>query len=129
MNSSRQRTVLTGKIHRATVTGANIDYVGSVTIDEALLEAADIIPGERVDVVDVTNGARLSTYAIPGAHGEGEICLNGAAAHLIHPGDIVIIIAYGTFADAEARAHKPRVVFVDGDNRATAVGSNPGGTT
>ena len=120
------RTMMTGKIHRATVTQANLHYVGSVTVDLDLLEAADILPGQQVDVVDVTTGARLTTYAIPGERGAGEVCINGAAAHLVHPGDVVILIAYGQLADAEARAYEPRVVLVDADNRIADLGDDPG---
>ena len=110
------RPMLLGKIHRATVTEANLDYVGSITIDSDLLDAADLLPGQQVDVVDVTNGARLSTYVIAGDRGSGKVGINGAAAHLVHPGDIVIIIAYGLLTDAEARSRQPRVVFVDAAN-------------
>jgi len=124
--STRTRTMMTGKIHRATVTQADLHYVGSVTVDLDLLEAADILPGEQVDVVDVTNGARLTTYAIPGERGAGQVCINGAAAHLVHPGDVVILIAYGQLADAEARAYEPRVVLVDADNRVADLGDDPG---
>jgi len=120
------RTMMTGKIHRATVTQADLHYVGSVTVDLDLLEAADILPGQQVDVVDVTTGARLTTYAIPGERGAGEVCINGAAAHLVHPGDVVILIAYGQLADAEARAYEPRVVLVDADNRIADLGDDPG---
>ena len=120
------RTMMTGKIHRATVTQADLHYVGSVTVDLDLLEAADILPGQQVDVVDVTTGARLTTYAIPGERGAGEVCINGAAAHLVHPGDVVILIAYGQLADAEARAYEPRVVLVDADNRIVDLGDDPG---
>jgi len=121
----RLRTMMTGKIHRATVTAADLDYVGSVTVDSALLEAADILPGEQVDIVDVTNGARLTTYTIAG--GPGELCINGAAAHLVHPGDVVILIAYGQVPDAEARDLRPRVVFVDAENRLVEVSDDAGG--
>jgi len=124
--STLTRTMMTGKIHRATVTQADLHYVGSVTVDLDLLEAADILPGEQVDVVDVTNGARLTTYAIPGERGAGQVCINGAAAHLVHPGDVVILIAYGQLADAEARAYEPRVVLVDADNRVADLGDDPG---
>lgn len=117
---------MTSKIHRATVTQADLNYVGSITVDLDLLEAADLLPGERVDVVDCTNGNRLSTYVIPGQRGAGEICINGAAAHLIHPGDIVILIAYGQMSDAEARSYLPHVVFVDEKNRIVEQGSEPG---
>ena len=119
------RTMLTSKIHRATVTQADLHYVGSVTVDADLLDAADLLPGERVAVVDVTNGARLETYVIPGPRGSGVLGINGAAARLVHVGDLVILIAYGQMADAEARAHRPRVVFVDSANRITGTGSDP----
>ncbi len=121
-----QRTMMTGKVHRATVTAADLHYVGSITIDAELLAAADILPGQQVDVVDVTNGARLTTYAIAGEPGEGQVCVNGAAAHLVHPGDVVIVIAYGTMSDAEARTYTPHVVLVDSDNRAVDTGDDPG---
>src|SRR6201995_1302160 len=100
------RTMLKSKIHRATVTTADLHYVGSVTVDEDLMDAADLLPGEKVAIVDVTNGARLETYVIPGRRGSGVIGINGAAAHLVHPGDIVILIAYGIFDDAEARTYQ-----------------------
>lgn len=116
-----QRTLLTGKIHRARVTGADVDYVGSITIDAALMEAAGILPHERVQVVDVENGARLETYAIPDRPGSGTIQLNGAAARLVDVGDHVIIMAYGLFDDAEARAWEPHVVLVDARNRVAEV--------
>ncbi|WP_322645558.1 aspartate 1-decarboxylase [Oerskovia flava] len=118
--------MMIGKIHRATVTQADLHYVGSITVDVDLLEAADLYPGQQVDVVDVTNGARLTTYVIPGERGAGEICINGAAAHLVSPGDVVILIAYGMVADAEARHHLPNVVFVDGRNRIVELGDEPG---
>lgn len=105
------------KIHRATVTQADLDYVGSITIDQELLEAADLLPGELVHVLDVTNGARLETYVIEGPRGSGTIGINGAAARLVHTGDLVIIIAYGIVTDEEARSLKPRVIFVDEANR------------
>lgn len=119
------RTMLTSKIHRATVTQADLHYVGSVTVDEDLMDAADLLPGEQVAIVDVTNGARLETYVITGARGSGVIGINGAAARLVHPGDLVILIAYGQLTDAEARSHRPRVVFVDADNRITGTGDDP----
>ncbi|MEV4627905.1 aspartate 1-decarboxylase [Micromonospora sp. NPDC049523] len=121
------RTMLKSKIHRATVTQADLHYVGSVTIDEELLDAADLLPGEKVAIVDVTNGARLETYTIPGARGSGVIGINGAAAHLVNPGDLVIIIGYGQFEDAEARSYQPRVVHVDVDNRVIELGADPAG--
>jgi aspartate 1-decarboxylase len=111
------RTMLGGKIHRARVTGANVHYIGSITIDQVLLDAAGILPHERVHVVDVDNGARLETYAIADAPGSGTIQLNGAAAHLVAIGDRVIIMSYVQMSDAEARAWQPRVVLVDADNR------------
>lgn len=122
----RLRTMMTGKIHRARVTRADVDYVGSITVDVDLLTAADILPGEQVDVVDVTNGARLTTYTIAGAPGSGELGINGAAAHLVHPGDLVIVIAYGQVPDSLARSHVPAVVHVDADNRIAALGTDPG---
>ena len=114
-----------GKIHRATVTQADLHYVGSITIDENLMAAADLLPGQQVDVVDVSNGSRLTTYAIPGLAGGGEICINGAAAHLISPGDMVIIIAYGLLSDAEARSYQPKVVFVDENNKIIEESADP----
>ncbi|MEU7210953.1 aspartate 1-decarboxylase [Streptomyces sp. NPDC044989] len=118
------RTVLKSKIHRATVTQADLHYVGSVTIDAELLDAADLLPGELVHIVDITNGARLETYVIEGERGSGVIGINGAAAHLVHPGDLVILISYAQVEDAEARALQPRVVHVDGDNRIVALGAD-----
>jgi aspartate 1-decarboxylase len=119
------RTMLKSKIHRATVTQADLHYVGSVTVDANLLAAADLLPGEKVAIVDVTNGARLETYVIEGAPGSGVIGINGAAAHLVHPGDLVILIAYAQMDDAEARTYQPRVVHVDADNRVIELGSDP----
>src|SRR5919197_5679028 len=116
--------MMKSKIHRATVTQADLHYVGSVTVDRDLMDAADLLEGEQVAIVDVTNGARLETYVIPGERGTGVLGINGAAAHLVHPGDIVIIIAYGQMTDAEAREYRPRVVFVDADNKATELGSD-----
>lgn len=118
------RTMFKSKIHRATVTQADLHYVGSVTIDAELLEAADLLPGELVHIVDVTNGARLETYVIEGERGSGVIGINGAAAHLVQPGDLVIIISYAQVSDAEARELKPRVVHVDEGNRIVALGSD-----
>lgn len=120
------RPMLIGKIHRATVTQADLNYVGSITIDADLLDAADLLPGQQVDVVDVTNGARLTTYVIAGERGRGGIGINGAAAHLVHPGDVIIIIGYGMLTDAEARTRAAHVVFVDADNRIVQLGSDPG---
>ena len=111
------RTMLKSKIHRATVTGAELDYVGSITLDADLMAAADLLEGEQVAVVDVTNGARLETYVIPGRAGSGTVQLNGAAAHLIHQGDTVIVLAYAQMDEAEARTRRPAVVFVDAGNR------------
>lgn len=124
--SCRRRTMLTGKIHRATCTGAKLDYVGSITIDAELMKAADILPGEQVDVVNVSNGSRITTYAIPGAPGEGEAVLNGAAAHLFSRGDVLIIMCYGQMSDAEARVFEPHVVFVNTDNCIIDVANEPG---
>lgn len=118
---------MTSKIHRATVTDADLDYVGSVTVDADLLDAADLLPGEQVDICDCTNGNRLTTYVIAGERGSGQICVNGAAAHLVSPGDLVILIAYGQMSDAEARTYLPHVVFVDADNRIVERGTEPGG--
>jgi aspartate 1-decarboxylase len=112
------RTMLKSKIHRATVTEANVEYEGSVTIDRNLLEAADILPYEQVEIYDCTNGNRLSTYAIEGEPGSGEICVNGAAAHLIKPLDHVIICSYVQMEAAEARGWKATRVFVDEKNAA-----------
>src|SRR4051795_10099266 len=111
------RTMFKSKIHRATVTQADLHYVGSVTIDQDLMEAADLLPGEQVQIVDIDNGARLETYVIVGPRGSGVIGINGAAAHLVHAGDLVIIISYAVLDDAEARALKPTVVHVDERNR------------
>jgi aspartate 1-decarboxylase len=119
------RTMLKSKIHRATVTQADLHYVGSVTIDADLMDAADLLEGEQVTIVDIDNGARLVTYAITGERGSGVIGINGAAAHLVHPGDLVILIAYGTMDDAEARAYRPRIVFVDADNTPIDLGHDP----
>ena len=105
--------VLQSKIHRVTVTQARLDYIGSITIDEDLLDAAGIIPGQRVFIVDNNNGSRLDTYAIPGERGSGVICLNGAAARMVQPGDIVIIMAYASMTPEEARTFKPKVIFPD----------------
>ena len=119
------RTMMKSKIHRATVTQADLHYVGSVTIDEDLLDAANLLPGELVHIVDIDNGARLETYTIAGERGSGVIGINGAAARLVHPGDLVIVIAYGQFEDAEARGFRPNVVFVDADNAIMATGHDP----
>ncbi len=113
------------KIHRATVTHADLHYVGSVTVDLDLLDAADILPGELVAIVDVTNGARLETYTIAGERGSGVLGINGAAAHLMHEGDIVILITYAQMSTDEARAYEPRVVHVDGENKVVRIGNDP----
>lgn len=120
------RSMMISKIHRATVTQADLHYVGSITIDATLMEAADILPGQQVDVLDVTNGNRLTTYAIPGTSGSGLICINGAAAHRVHPGDIVIVLAYGLLSEAEAKVYEPAVVFVDAANAIVQVCHEPG---
>ena len=119
------RTMMKSKIHRATVTQADLHYVGSVTVDLDLLEAADLLPGELVHIVDIDNGNRLETYTIAGERGSGVIGINGAAAHLVHPGDLVILIAYAQLEDAEARTFEPHVVFVDRDNRVVGTGADP----
>jgi aspartate 1-decarboxylase len=119
------RTMLKSKLHRATVTQSDLHYVGSVTIDEDLMDAADLLAGEQVAIVDVTNGARLETYVIAGRRGSGILGINGAAAHLMHVGDLVIIISYSMVTDAEARAMHPKVVFVDAHNRITGTGDDP----
>ncbi|WP_322781085.1 aspartate 1-decarboxylase [Frankia sp. Cas4] len=119
------RTMLKSKIHRATVTQADLHYVGSVTIDVDLLEDADLLPGEQVTIVDIDNGARLETYTIAGPRGSGVIGINGAAARLVHPGDLVIILSYAIMADADARRFAPRVLFVDSANRVVARGDDP----
>ena len=111
------RTMLKSKIHRATVTEANVEYEGSITIDPDLIEAADLLPYEQVDVLDITNGARLSTYVIEGERGSGEICINGAAAHLIKPHDLVIVCSYVQLEDAECRSWEGIRVFVDRRNK------------
>jgi aspartate 1-decarboxylase len=114
-----QRIMMKSKIHRATVVEANVDYVGSITIDRDLMDAAGLLEFEQVHVVDVDNGARLETYVIEGPRGSGIICMNGAAAHLIHEGDLVIIISYAMYDDQEVEQHQPTVVHVDSDNRNT----------
>ena len=119
------RIMMKSKIHRATVTQADLDYVGSVTLDAALMEAAELLEGEQVAIVDITNGARIETYVIPGPRGSGVIGINGAAAHLVHPGDLVIIMSYAVVTDQEARTMKPRVVHVDENNRVVKIGNDP----
>lgn len=117
--------MLKSKIHRATVTQADLHYVGSVAIDTALMEAADLLEGEQVVIANITNGARLETYVIPAPHGSGTITVNGAAAHLVDRGDLVIIMSYAAFDDAAAKAFKPRIVHVDKDNRVVSLGQDP----
>ncbi|ACD52538.1 aspartate 1-decarboxylase [Clostridium botulinum] len=108
--------MLKGKIHRATVTQADLNYMGSITIDKTLIDAAGILENEKVQIVDNNNGARLETYVIPGKRDSGIICLNGAAARLVQPGDEIIIIAYAQIIESEAKTYKPKVVFVNDDN-------------
>lgn len=112
-----QRHLMKSKIHRATITGADLHYEGSLTVDEELLEAADLVTYEEIQVVNVNTGSRFTTYVIPGPRGSGIMQLNGAAARLGHPGDVVILISYGVFTEQEAARHTPRVVFVDEQNR------------
>jgi aspartate 1-decarboxylase len=126
------RTMFKSKIHRATVTEADLHYVGSVTVDAELMDAADLLPGELVHIVDIDNGNRLETYVIEGERGSGVIGINGAAAHLVKPGDLVILISYAQVDEEEARSMRPAVVHVDGRNRIVALGSDasepvPGG--
>jgi len=116
-----QRTMLKSKIHRATVTDCDLHYVGSLTVDPELLEASDILAGEKVSVVDVDNGERFDTYTIAGERGGGEMKVNGAAARLVHRGDTVIVISYGSYEAAELEEYQPVVVHVDRENRIVAV--------
>ena len=111
------RQFMLGKIHRCTVTRADLDYVGSITIDPVLIEAAGFLENEKIDIYDITNGSRISTYVIPGEPGSGEIGINGAAAHHVRAGDLVILAAYGWMTEEEAVARRPKVVFVDARNR------------
>ncbi len=113
------RRMFASKIHRATVTQANLEYEGSITIDPVLLEAADILPYEEVHLWNVTRGSRLATYAIAGERGSGTVCVNGAAAHLVKVGDVIIIATFGNYSQEEARTHTPKVVLVDNHNRIT----------
>lgn len=112
------------KLHRATVTEANINYVGSITIDKLLLEQANILEGEKVQVVNINNGERLETYTIEGEYGSGVICLNGAAARLVHPGDRVIIIAYAMMEKEEAETYKPKILMLDDENKVLNIRKN-----
>lgn len=111
------RSMLNSKIHRAVVTEANLNYIGSITIDEDLMDAADILENEKVTIVNINNGERFETYVIAGPRGSGVMCLNGAAARLVQVGDIIIIITYCQLAGDECRGHRPTVVFVDGNNK------------
>ncbi|ARD49474.1 aspartate 1-decarboxylase [Sporosarcina sp. P37] len=115
------RMMMNGKLHRATVTEANLNYVGSITIDGALLEAAGMLPNEKVQIVNNNNGARFETYIIEGERNSGVICVNGAAARLVQPGDIVIILSYAYVSDEEARTHQPTVLIMDEQNRVKEV--------
>jgi aspartate 1-decarboxylase len=112
-----KRTLLKSKIHRATVTDANLHYQGSVTVDPLLMDAADLVPFERVEIYNCTSGERFATYAIPGTPGRGEIVINGAAAHKATTGDVVILATYADYEDADCRSHQPSLVFVDEKNR------------
>lgn len=121
-----RRTLLKSKLHRATVTGSDLNYVGSITIDADLLEAADILEHELVQVLDIDNGARFETYAIAGERGSGELTINGAAARLVHTADKVIVVSYAEYEQGELESHRPRVVHVDAENRIVAVDSAVG---
>ena len=109
--------MLKGKIHRATVTEANMDYMGSLTLDESLIDASGLKEYEKVQVLNITNGNRLETYIIKGARDSGQVCINGAAAHLIHKGDLVIIVSYCQLSNEESRYHQPKIIYVDANNR------------
>jgi len=122
--SGVRRMLLSGKIHRATVTQADLDYVGSISIDQDLLDASGICEWEKVAILDVTNGARLETYAIKAPRGSREICINGAAAHLVQPGDVVIILSYVGIEEEAIGMHAPRIVLVDDENRISEIVSN-----
>jgi aspartate 1-decarboxylase len=120
-----QRHMLKSKIHRATVTDSNLHYAGSITIDPELMLEADLLPHELVHVLDVENGSRFETYVIEGSEGSREVCVNGAAARLVHPGDRVIVVSYGAYSEEELEQHAPRVVHVDDDNHVLRVDSDP----
>jgi aspartate 1-decarboxylase len=120
-----QRHMLKSKIHRATVTGCDLHYVGSVTLDADLMRSADLLPGELVHVLDIDNGNRFETYVIEGEPGSGEVCLNGAAARLVHLGDRVIVVSYGVFDESELESYEPRVVHVDERNAIVRVDADP----
>lgn len=122
-----RRRMFLGKIHRATVTHADLDYEGSVTIDKDLLDAAGMLDHEEIHVLNVTRGSRLVTYTLPGPRGSGVVCINGAAAHLNKPGDLVILATYGEMEDEEAKRHVPKVVFVDGQNRIAQIDAERAG--
>ena len=122
--TGRRRTLLSGKIHRATVTLADLDYIGSVSIDEDLLDASGICEWEKVAILDVTNGTRLETYAITAPRGSGEVCINGAAAHLVQPGDIVIILAYAEVEEENIGSHTPTIVLVNSENKISEIVSS-----
>jgi aspartate 1-decarboxylase len=126
---SAVRTMLKSKIHRATVTDANVEYEGSIAIDPVLMEAADILPFEQVQVLDLDNGARLTTYAIEGRPGSGDISINGAAAHLVAIGDRVIILTFTDVAEEDARTHQPRLVYPDEENAIHHTVGVPQGTS
>lgn len=113
--------LMKSKIHRARVTEANLDYVGSITIDEDLVDIADLMKNEKVQIVNNNNGNRFETYVISGERGSGMICLNGAAARLVHPGDVIIIISYGLFEKNEAKEFHPKIVFVDENNKVVEI--------
>jgi aspartate 1-decarboxylase len=120
-----QRHMLKSKIHRATVTDCNLHYAGSITIDAELMEEADLLPHEQVHVLDVDNGSRFETYVIEGRYGAREMCVNGAAARLVQPGDRVIVVSYGAYTDQELQGYEPRVVHVDEDNKILRVDADP----
>jgi aspartate 1-decarboxylase len=120
------RNMLKSKIHRATVTGSNLHYAGSITLDPDLLDAADLLEHELVHVLDIDNGARFETYTIAGERGSGDVVLNGAAARLVHDGDRVIVVSYGSYSEAELGSYQPRVVHVDGSNAILDVDTEPG---
>jgi aspartate 1-decarboxylase len=123
------RALMKSKVHRATVTEANLNYVGSLTLDRDLMDLADLAPNEKVQVVDVTNGERLETYLIEGAPGSGILCLNGAAARKVQVGDVVIVISYGSYDEQETRVHVPKVVLCDEDNQGTVLFTHEPPTT
>ena len=116
-----RRTMLKSKLHRATITGSDLNYVGSITVDADLLDAADILEHELVHVLDIDNGARFETYTIAGERGSGDMCINGAAARLVHTGDRVIVVSYAEYDEEELKSYAPRVVHVDDDNRIVTV--------